>query len=119
MLFAESKLLVIDNCGAKSVKCIKVLGKKTSLGSIILVTIKKRLLLNSNNIFNKKIYFGLVTHLKYPSYRLDGLYLSFKKNCLILLTNNFKVLGSRILKPLVKELSHKFKKLLVKAKVIF
>jgi large subunit ribosomal protein L14 len=122
MIFTESKLFVIDNCGAKVVKCIKILGKsgkRVTLGTVILVAIQNKLKTSKNIIFTKKVYFGLIIHLRYPTYRLDGVFICFKKNSLVLLASNLKLLGSRILKPLVKELNYKFKNLLVKAKLIF
>lgn len=119
MVFVESKLSVVDNSGVKLVKCIKILGpvgKTVTLGSLVLVALQQKTL--SKNIgLLKKIILGLVVHLKYPTYRLDGSYISFNKNSLLLLAPGSKLLSTRVLKPLVKELTSCFKSLLLKAKL--
>jgi large subunit ribosomal protein L14 len=120
VIFTETKLLIADNSGAKLVKCIKILGKLKScnkLCKLILVVINKKLV-NKTTLIKKKIYFGLIIHIIYPNLRLDGIYLSFNKNRVILLTNNFKLLGTKVNFLLVKELNKKFEKLLIKAKTI-
>ena len=119
MLFVESKLTVADNSGAKVVKCIKVFSskKKVNLGQVILVVINKKLA-NKTNIVKKKIYYGLIVSLKYPKFRQDGQYISFSKNSIVLLSNKFKLIGSRIIQVVSKELSIKFEDLKKKAKLI-
>ena len=45
MIFVETSLSVIDNSGAKLVKCIKVLGQKKKRvlsGDLVLVVVKKK-----------------------------------------------------------------------------
>ena len=56
MVFVETDLFVIDNSGAKLVRCIKVLGqkrKRTRLGDLTLIVVKKKFE-NKNNITKKK-----------------------------------------------------------------
>jgi large subunit ribosomal protein L14 len=120
MLFVESKLSVIDNSGVKFVKCIKVLGqlgKSVTLGSLVLVVLSHQSSYSKSTNLGKKVILGLVVHLKYPTYRLDGSYIKFYKNSLILMASSFKPLSTRVLKPLVKELSSCFISLLLKAKL--
>jgi large subunit ribosomal protein L14 len=120
MIFVETNLSVIDNSGAKIVKCIKVLGQKRKsifLGDLILVVVKKKIE-NKNNVVNKKIYYGLLSQLKYPTLRLDGRYLIFGKNSIILLSNKLKFLGTRFLQLPAKESFKKFSDLLRKSQII-
>jgi large subunit ribosomal protein L14 len=119
MIFVESKLSVIDNSGVKFVKCIKVLGQignPVTLGSLVLVVLKQKGF-SKTVVQLKKVILGLIVHLKAPTYRLDGSYLKFFKNALILMAPGYKPLSTRVLKPLVKELSSCFRSLLLKAKL--
>lgn len=120
MVFKETKLNVIDNSGAKLVKCICIFKNKkvfTKLGDLILIVLNKKTP-NKMLIVKKKVYFGVLVYLKYPTFRLDGQFLVFKTNSVIILTDKLKLLSTRLLKPLVKEVSLKFKLLLAKAKYV-
>jgi large subunit ribosomal protein L14 len=67
MIIVETKLCVVDNSGAKLAKCVKVIGKsskqKASVGSIILVTLKK--FTNRKKVQKSLIYIGLVVGVCY------------------------------------------------------
>lgn len=115
-----SMLNVIDNSGAKLVQCIKVLNRKNygTLGDIILVSVRK-----SN--FNKKVkkgmvYKALIVQLKKKIQRFDGISVSFNKNAVVLLSNTFVPIGSRILEPVSLELNttKRFLKVLTLAPLI-
>ena len=51
----------------------------------------------------KRIYYGLIITLKQYVYREDGFLIKCDKNGAILLSNNFKMLGSRVYGPILKE----------------
>jgi large subunit ribosomal protein L14 len=124
MIFKNSKLYVGDNTGIKKVKCIRVLKKNSkigNLGDIILFSIKKTS--KKKTYIKKKMYLGLLINLKKKSKRLDGSYIKFNQNALISLSENFKVLGTRLFFPISKELKKKkknelYKKVLSNSKYI-
>ena len=120
MIFVETSLSVIDNSGAKLVKCIKVLGQKKKRvlsGDLVLVVVKKKIE-NKNNVVKKKVYYGLLSQLKYPTSRLDGRHIIFNKNSVILLSSKLKFLGTRFLQIPIKESFKKFSDLLRKSQTL-
>jgi large subunit ribosomal protein L14 len=124
MVFKNSKLIVGDNTGIHKVKCIRIVKKKAksgTLGDLILVSIRK--VGKKKNYIKKKIYFGLLINLRKKKKRLDGSYISFNQNSIITLSENYKVLGTRLFFPVSKELKSKkkkdvFKKVLANSKYI-
>jgi large subunit ribosomal protein L14 len=106
MLQKETKLRPVDNAGVRSVKCIHVVGKKQkygSIGDLLLVLIKKFKF--KKKLIRKKIYYGLIISLKYPTTRKDGIILKSDYNTIVLLsTDNCKFLGTRIYGPVYKEI---------------
>jgi large subunit ribosomal protein L14 len=105
IIIKESKLKVIDNSGAKLVKCIKISGfgkKFGSVGSLLLVTILRQ---NYTKKINKKnIYYGLVVSTRQYIQRGDGSFLKFGENKIILFSKVFKLLGTRLYGPLTQEI---------------
>ena len=108
MIQQQTLLNVLDNSGAKKVKCIKVLGgykKKSSLvGEIIVVSVKE--LRNKHKRTSKvkkgEVHKALILKTKSKSFKKDGSSFFFNSNCVCLLNNQYKPLGSRILGPIPK-----------------
>lgn len=97
MIQKETKLRVIDNCGAKLVKCIKIFGKKYGYcGFIIVAAIKK-------SILRKRVRKGMVckaviVRTSYNSNRIGGYNIKYKENAVVILKKNELVpLGTRVL----------------------
>jgi large subunit ribosomal protein L14 len=65
MVFIGTKVNIADNSGARIGKCIKVKGKKKigSVGSIILITLKK--ILYRKKVKKRVIYIGLIISITY------------------------------------------------------
>jgi len=113
MIQQESILRVADNSGAKTVKCIKVLGgfkKKTAtLGDIIVVSIKK--LRNkskkTSKVKKREVYRALIIRTKTAPSKNNGLNLSFKNNAAVLISKQGNPLGTRIIGPIPKVLRKK------------
>lgn len=106
MLSIESLIKVSDNSGAKNAKCIKVFGsglkRYAYVGSLILVTVKKRI--NQKKIKKKTIYYGIIIVTKYLTQRKDGINIRFNENRILLFSKTYKFLGTRIYGPIMKEL---------------
>jgi large subunit ribosomal protein L14 len=107
MIQKETKLKVIDNSGVKLVKCINIPKnscKKNDLGKIITVSIKI-IRKNLNLKINKgDIYKGIIFRKKNKIYKKDGFFSFFQDNAVVLLNNQQKFLGSRIIGPVHKKL---------------
>ena len=112
MIQKETFLKVIDNSGGRLAKCIQVYGGKSgNIGDKVLVSmqkIKNKKTLSKLKIENHSLYKGLIIQTKKGILRQDGSKLVFNKNSILLLTTSTeKVIGTRILCPLVKELKNK------------
>jgi len=98
MINIETVVKVCDNLGVKYGKCIRNLGglkkKKGSLGDLIILSIKKQHLIDTEKI-TKKICLGLIVNIKKNKRRLNGTYISFSENNVVLLNENKELLGTR------------------------
>ena len=111
MIQQQTILNVSDNSGAKTVKCIKVLGGKkiASLGNIITVSIQE---LKNKSKINSKVKKGdvckaIIIRTKYKKFNKDGLTYSFNANSVILLNKQKKLIATRIIGPISKNLKNK------------
>ncbi len=108
MIQQQTILKVADNSGAKTVKCIKVLGgfKKrfANLGDIIIVSIQQ--LRNKSKTTSKvkkgDVFKALIIRTKSKSKKIDGSTIFFDNNYVSLLNKNEDPLGTRILGPIPK-----------------
>ena len=104
MIQKESKLYVLDNSGAKIVKCIKIFKLTYGVcGSIITVVVKKSLL--RKRIKKGMVCKAIIVQTKSLLNRFDGLTINFLKNYVVILKKNENVpLGTRIIGPVAFEL---------------
>lgn len=117
MIQQRTILKVADNSGAKTAKCIKVLGgfkrKKAKLGDIIIVSIQE--LRNKtkevSKVKKKEIYKGLIIRTKARNKRQNGITLSFFENSIILINKNDNPIGTRIHGPMPEFLKKKISKI--------
>jgi large subunit ribosomal protein L14 len=107
MIQQSSKILIIDNSGAKIGKCITVLGKKKvgKIGDTVVLTIKK--VRANSKIKRSSIKKGLIVRTKFPVLRRDGSQICFNQNAAILLNNLNQPIGTRILGAVTEELRNK------------
>ena len=126
MICVESLLKSADNSGAKILKCIKILGnfkkKYAKTGEIVLVCVKK--LDRKKKIKKKTKYFAIIISTKRKIRRMDGTLFSSKRNRVLLLSESYKFLGTRVYGFISKEVRSKpkdrerFKKIISYAKAI-
>lgn len=99
---------VVDNSGAKWVKCIRVLGKGNKkvarVSGVILVTIVK--FQNRKKVKKSLIYLGLVLSVSKWIFRSDGTFIKFYSNRVLLFNKQFKFLGTRVYGIMPKEMRH-------------
>ena len=113
MIQQESILKVVDNSGAKTVKCIKVLGgfqkRYAKLGDIVVVSVQK--LRNrskkTSKVLKGGVFRALIIRVKNRCKRKDGLQYLFQENSAVLINKQGNPIGTRILGPLPKFLKKK------------
>jgi large subunit ribosomal protein L14 len=106
MIQMESVLDVADNSGARSVKCVKVLGgskrKYASVGDIIVVAIRDAS--PSGKVKKGDIARAVVVRTRKELRRSDGSYIRFDTNSAVLINKDNEPIGSRIFGPVAREL---------------
>lgn len=108
MIQQKTILKVFDNSGAKTVRCIKVLGgfkkKYASLGDVIVVSVQK--LRNkskkTSKVKKKEIYKALIIRTKIPYKKRNGSTITFNENSVALMNKQGHPVGTRIIGPLPK-----------------
>jgi large subunit ribosomal protein L14 len=113
MIQQQTILKVSDNSGAKTVKCIKVLGgfkkKQATLGDTIVVSVQKlrNKLKKTSKVKKKEIYKALIIRTKTYLNKKNGFSVTFKENSVVLINNQGNPVGTRIIGPLSKTLKKK------------
>jgi len=121
MIQAQTMVDVADNSGAKQAQVIRVLTGSTSgggrrslrravVGDIVIVTVKKAM---PNSEFMKagnrkaRVQRAVVVRSKYPVRRVDGSYVRFDRNAVVLVDPNNEPRGTRIFGAVARELREK------------
>ena len=110
MIQQQTILKVSDNSGAKTAKCIKILGgfkrKVAKLGDVIIVSIHQ--LRNKSRITSKvqtgEVYRALIIRTKSKKRKKDGSTFFFNENAISLMNKQGKPIATRIIGPTSKEL---------------
>ena len=115
MIQQESRLDVADNCGAKEVLCIKVLGgskrRYASIGDKIVITVKKSS--PDGNVKKGQVSTAVIVRTRKEIRRKDGSYIRFDDNACVLIDQTGELRGTRIFGPVARELrDKKFMKIL-------
>ncbi|APR84145.1 MAG: 50S ribosomal protein L14 [Minicystis sp.] len=115
MIQVTTHLEVADNSGARTVKCIKVLGgsrrKYAGLGDIIVVSIKEAL--PGTKVKKGDTARAVVVRTAREYQRSDGSYIKFDANSAVLINKDKEPIGTRIFGPVARELrAKKFMKII-------
>jgi large subunit ribosomal protein L14 len=109
MIQVESVLDVADNSGAKTVKCIKVLGgsrrRYASVGDIIVVSIREAM--PNSKVRKGDTAKAVVVRTKRELRREDGSYIKFDGNSAVIINAQKEPVGTRIFGPVARELRAK------------
>jgi large subunit ribosomal protein L14 len=109
MVQQESRLAVADNSGAKEVLVIRVLGgtkkRYAGVGDKVIVTIKSAI--PSGNVKKGTVTKAVIVRTKKQIRRVDGSYIKFDDNAVVLLTASEELRGTRIFGPVARELREK------------
>ena len=113
MIQQETILKVVDNSGAKTVKCIKVLGgfkkRYAGLGDIIVISVQqlRNKSKSTSKVLKGGVFRALVVGTKKRYKTRDGLVLSLSENVVVLINKQGNPVGTRILGPIPKVLKKK------------
>ena len=106
MIQPETKLKVADNTGAKSVKCIKVLGgskrRYARIGDIIVVAVKEAS--PRGVVKNKAVERAVVVRQVKEFKRKDGSSIRFDENAVVIIDKDKQPKGTRVFGPVAREL---------------
>lgn len=106
MIQQESRLKVADNCGARELLVIRVLGgskvKTGSVGDIVVGTVKKAT--PNGNIPKGKVVKAVIVRTKNAVRREDGSYIKFDDNACVIIKEDKSPIGTRVLGPVAREL---------------
>jgi large subunit ribosomal protein L14 len=109
MIQVESVLDVADNSGAKTVKCIKVLGgsrrRYASVGDVIVVSIREAL--PNSKVRKGETAKAVIVRTKKELRRPDGSYIRFDTNSAVIINAQKEPIGTRIFGPVARELRAK------------
>jgi len=111
MIQQQSIIRIVDNSGAKTAKCIKVLKKKTTagIGDLIIVSITKVKTYTQkiSKIKKGSVYLAIVVGLKRVRQKKKGILLLVNENSVCLLNKQKKLIATRINKAISKEVKKK------------
>ena len=106
MLQMQSKMVVADNCGAKLVQCIKVLGgthrRYAGIGDIVVVAVKEAI--PTSTIKEGSVQKAVIVRVAKEYRRPDGTYIRFDDNACVLIDADKNPKGKRIFGPVAREL---------------
>ena len=106
MIQMQTRLVVADNTGAKTVACIRVLGgsarKYAGVGDIIVGSVKEA---SPGGVVKKgEVIRGVVVRTRNTIKRRDGSKLRFDRNAVVIIDNQNNPKGTRIFGPVAREL---------------
>jgi large subunit ribosomal protein L14 len=109
MIQMQTLLEVADNSGAKSVRCIKVLGgsKRVTAGIGDLIIVAVQTALPETKVKKGEVKKAVIVRTVSSIKRDDGTYIKFDKNSVVLIDANNEPIGTRIFGPVARELRAK------------
>ena len=115
MIQEETLLTVADNSGAKTAKCIRVLGgtgrRYAHVGDIIVMAVKTAL--PDGTVKKGQVVKGVIVRTRKESRRKDGSYIRFSDNAVVIINEDKEPVGTRIFGPVARELrERKFMRIL-------
>ena len=106
MIQMQTMLDVADNTGAKTARCIKVLGgskrRTAGLGDVIICSVKS--VIAGSEIKKKAVVRAVVVRTKHATRRKDGSYVKFDANAVVLIDAENNPRGTRIFGAVAREL---------------
>ena len=109
MVQQQTRLKVADNCGAREVLVIRVLGgskvKTGNIGDIVVATVKTA---TPNGTIKKgKVVKAVIVRTKKGVRREDGSYIRFDDNACVIINEDKTPVGTRVFGPVARKLKEK------------
>ena len=109
MIHEYSILKMADNAGARTAKCIRVLGgtnkRYASVGDVIVVAVHN--VIPNGPLQEGQVARAVVVRTKKEYRRKDGSYIRFDENAAVLINDTKEPRGTRIFGPVARELRDK------------
>jgi large subunit ribosomal protein L14 len=106
MIQQESRLIVCDNSGAKTILCIRVLGgtkrRYARVGDIIVATVKTAN--PTGNVKRKSVVKAVVVRTRDTIQRKDGSTIAFDDNAAVIIGDDKNPKATRVFGPVPREL---------------
>ena len=106
MIQPQTILRVVDNSGAKVIRCFRVLGgtkrRYAELGDMIVASVQ--IAEPRREVKKKAVVKAIVVRQKKAFRRKDGSYIRFNENAAILVNEKKEPIGNRIFGPIPKEI---------------
>jgi large subunit ribosomal protein L14 len=106
MIQLQTTLIAADNSGARSLRCIKVLGgskrRYATVGDVIKVSVIDAI--PRGKVKKGEVYDAVVVRTAHGVRRPDGSLIRFDGNAAVLLTPKLEPIGTRIFGPVTREL---------------
>jgi large subunit ribosomal protein L14 len=109
MIQMQTNLVVADNSGAKTARCIKVLGGShhmiTTVGNIIIVSITS--VIPGSKVKKGQVARALIVRTKNKTVRPDGSFIVFDDNAVVLVDKDDEPIATRVFGPIAREVRQK------------
>ncbi len=109
MIQQESRCRVADNTGAREVLVIKVLGgsrrRYAGIGDVVVCSVKEAI--PGGGVKKSDIVRAVVVRTAKERRRVDGSYIKFDDNAVVIVDNQMQPRGTRIFGPVARELREK------------
>jgi large subunit ribosomal protein L14 len=109
MIQMQTNLIVADNSGAKTARCIKVLGGSdfmiTGVGDIIVLSITG--VIPNAKVRKGQVVKGVIVRTKSKIVRNDGSFVRFDDNAVVLVDKDGEPIATRVFGPVAREVRQK------------
>ncbi len=106
MIQASTRLRVADNTGARTIECIRVMGrsrkKVAGIGDVIVASVKTAI--PNAPVKKGDVVRAVIVRTSKEIGRPDGSYIRFDENAAVLINNQGNPRGTRIFGPVAREL---------------
>ena len=106
MIQSQTRLKVADNTGARTIQCIRVMGRslktEAGVGDVIVASVKDAI--PGAAVKKGDVVKCVVVRVKKEKRRPDGSYIRFDENAAVLINNQGNPRGTRIFGPVAREL---------------
>ena len=106
MIQASTRLRVADNTGARTIECIRVMGRSrktvAGIGDVIIASVKTAI--PNAPVKKGDVVRAVIVRTSKEIGRPDGSYIRFDENAAVLINNQGNPRGTRIFGPVAREL---------------